>query len=65
MAVESPENTLFSFKKEIRRGKIKKIGKGFFWWGERARAPAGVGAELTHFVGNGFELGRKIEPKLD
>jgi hypothetical protein len=24
MAVEPPENTLFSFKKEIRRGKIKK-----------------------------------------
>ena len=64
MAVEPPENTLFSFKKEIRRGKIKKIGKGFFWWGERARAPAGVGAELRDFLGNRFGLRRKIAPKI-
>ena len=25
------------------------MGKGFFWQGERARAPAGVGAELYGF----------------
>ena len=62
MAVEPPENTLFNFKKEIRRGEVKKIGKGFFWWGERARAPAGVGAELRDFLGNRFGLRRKIAP---
>jgi hypothetical protein len=39
------------------------MGKGFFWWGERARAPAGVGAELRDFLGNRFGLRRKIAPK--
>ena len=35
-AVEPPENTLFSFKKKFGGGGNKKIGKGFFWWGEWA-----------------------------
>jgi len=41
----------FQLKKEIRRGKSqKRQKKGGFWWGERAGLPAGVGAELQHFV---------------
>ena len=40
------------------------MGKGFFWWGERARAPAGVGAELRDFLGNRFGLRRKIAPPM-
>ena len=52
----------FQFQKRNSAGKNKKIGKGFFWWGERARAPAGVGAELRDFLGNRFGLRRKIAP---
>ena len=54
----------FQFQKRNSAGKNKKIGKGFFWWGERARAPAGVGAELRDFLGNRFGLRRKIAPGL-
>lgn len=58
MVVEPPENPTFSTKKEIRRGGNLKKGKGFFWWGLRVRAPAGVGAESArlshHYAGNGF-----------
>jgi hypothetical protein len=42
-----PENTLFNCKKEISVGGMKKSIKGFFWWGERGLARAGVGAELA------------------
>ena len=55
----------FQFQKRNSAGKNKKIGKGFFWWGERARAPAGVGAELRDFLGNRFGLRRKIAPKIN
>ena len=53
----------FQFQKRNSAEGNKKIGKGFFWWGERARAPAGVGAELRDFLGNRFGLRRKIAPK--
>ena len=46
MAVEPPENTLFSFKKEIRRGEIKNNSKGFSGGASGRYTPAGVGAEL-------------------
>ncbi len=40
----------FQLKKEkIGEGNLKNA-KGFFWWGERADLPAGVGTELQHFV---------------
>ena len=55
----------FQFQKRNSAGENKKIGKGFFWWGERARAPAGVGAELRDFLGNRFGLRRKIAPKIN
>ena len=55
----------FQFQKRNSAGKNKKIGKGFFWWGERARAPAGVGAELRDFLGNRFGLQRKIAPETN
>ncbi len=45
--VEPPENTLFSFKKEIRRGEIKKYAKGFSGGASGRYTPAGVGAELA------------------
>ena len=54
----------FQFQKRNSAGKNKKIGKGFFWWGERVRAPAGVGAELRDFLGNRFGLRRKIAPNF-
>ena len=44
--VEPPENTLFSFKKEIRRGEIKNNSKGFSGGASGRYTPAGVGAEL-------------------
>ena len=53
----------FQFQKRNSARENKKIGKGFFWWGERARAPAGVGAELRDFLGNRFGLRRKIAPE--
>ena len=49
MAVEPPENP-FQLKKEKIGGGNLKNAKGFFWWGERADLPAGVGTELQHFV---------------
>ena len=61
-ATAPPPANPFSAKKRNSAGKNKKIGKGFFWWGERARAPAGVGAELRDFLGNRFGLRRKIAP---
>ena len=44
-----PEGPLQLKKEKIGGGNLKNA-KGFFWWGERADLPAGVGAELQHFV---------------
>ena len=67
MVVEPPENPTFSTKKlKIRRGESQKMNQGrFFWWGERAQAPAGVEtepAQLSFYTRNRFELWRKLPP---
>ena len=63
-ATRHHQKTPFTTKKEITAGgNSKNKAKGFFWWGERGLARAGVGAEPArlsrHYAGNRFEIFRR------
>jgi hypothetical protein len=58
-----PENTLFSFKKEIRRGGNKKIRQRVFLVGRAGvTRPQASGLSFRGFLGNRFGFRRKIAP---
>ena len=60
--VEPPENTLFNCKRNLGGGKSKNESKGFSGGASGRFTPAGVGAELRHFVGNRCELRHRAVP---
>ena len=53
----------FQLKKSLGGGDKKNESEGFSGGASGRYTPAGVGAELTHFAGNGFERRRIAVPQ--